>query len=624
MLSSEKCIIITMLLCIAGALFPSLYKKSWINAGKIAFGFGFLASLAAILGSIISLSSSQSTPLTLFAYEKLGFSLKLHVDELSAVFVLLISVITIPALLFCIRYMEHYKNQNPGWFYFNLFLFLFAMYGLVTTTDMMYFFFIFWQMMTITGWLLIKFDKNNPQNILAARKFLVMMQIACFVTMIGAGILAKDNYVTSSGELILKYDFESVRHYLPTVDSRASVFAFLMFLIGFGIKMGMWPFGKIWLPDAHPAAPSPVSALLSGVMIKTGVYGLMRYFLWLPSKEILPIFPFKEWGYAITILGTITLYTGTAMALRQHQAKRLLAFHSIGQIGYIIFGAGACMVLIRDSSTLLQGLGVLAFCGSLFHTINHGLFKSLLFLNAGSFIYATGIQDLNKAGGLSKILPWTAATALIASLSISGVPLFNGFASKWLIIVPSILAHTNGPGILAIPAIIAMATSAITLASFVKYFGTMFLGAPGPALIKSEKQKDFIFEPWQAIFSQVYLSIFCVLLGILPGLGLTLVSKTILSNADLVSAQVSNNLINAEFFGESVFNNYAIFIPAFLIPVILLALVMGIFVGTAGRAQKRRAKPWACGYEPDDINYRFTANHYYSEAKKNLPFIDHE
>ena len=179
-----------------------------------------------------------------------------------------------------------------------------------------------------------------------------MMQIACAATMIGAELLAVGGKA-ASGRASLKYDFDTVSANLPLLLSTRpglTALAFGLFLVGFGIKMGMWPFGQFWLPDAHPAAPSPVSAMLSGVMIKTGVYGLMRYFLWLVPAGAQADYPLARWGMLVAVLGTITLFTGTMQALKQEQSKRLFAFHSIGQIGYILLGMGTCMALLPANS----------------------------------------------------------------------------------------------------------------------------------------------------------------------------------------------------------------------------------------------------------------------------------
>src|ERR1019366_3708117 len=320
------------------------------------------------------------------------------------VFLLLAALIAVPASFYSIIYMRHYQDYGVARYYPYFLLFLAAMYGLLSTTDMMWFFFIFWQLMTLPGYALIRFEHRKRENIWAANKYLIMMQIACIATMIGAELLAVTGKSVSGGTS-LKYDFDTVSANLPlllAIRPGTTALAFGLFLIGFGIKMGMWPFGQVWLPDAHPAAPSPVSAMLSGVMLKTGVYGVMRYFLWLAPAGARGDFPLARWGWVVAVLGTITLFTGTMQALKQEQTKRLLAFHSIGQVGYILLGFGACMALLPAAGPEAAALAALGMVGALFHTLNHGVFKALLFLNAGSMLQATGTQNLNKMGGLLK------------------------------------------------------------------------------------------------------------------------------------------------------------------------------------------------------------------------------
>ncbi len=339
---------------------------------------------------------------------KIGFALRIHVDGLTAIFLMLAALIAVPAAFYSIAYMRHYRDYGVHRFYPHFLLFLAAMYGLLSTTDMMWVFFFFWQLMTLPSYALIRFEYRKPENVHAANKYLIMMQIACAAMMIGAALLAGGKPVSGAGSL--KYDFDTVSANLPSMLSAhpgLAALAFALFLVGFGIKMGMWPFGQIWLPDAHPAAPSPVSAMLSGVMIKTGVYGLMRYFLWLVPIAARKDYPLDSWGLVVAVLGTITLFTGTMQALNQEQSKRLLAFHSIGQIGYILLGTGTCMALLPAAGPKAATLATIGLFGALFHVLNHGLFKGLLFLNAGSLLHATGTQDLNKMGGLMKFMPLT-------------------------------------------------------------------------------------------------------------------------------------------------------------------------------------------------------------------------
>ncbi len=309
--------------------------------------------------------------------------------------------------------------------------------------------------------------------------------------------------------------------------TRLTALAFGLFLVGFGIKMGMWPFGQIWLPDAHPAAPSPVSAMLSGVMIKTGVYGLMRYFLWLVPRAAQADYPLARWGLVVAVLGTITLFTGTMQALKQEQTKRLLAFHSIGQVGYILLGTGACMALLPAAGPKAAALAAMGLFGALFHVLNHGLFKALLFLNAGSMLHATGTQDLNKMGGLMKFMPLTAVTALVASFSISGVPLFNGFVSKWTIYV----AAVQGSGSAGYLAVCAGHCHPDQRAD--PGFVHQVLWRELPVAHERAGQGEGraangrLEVGWMMQMPQVLLALICVLLGVVPAIAYGLMHRAL-------------------------------------------------------------------------------------------------
>ena len=289
--------------------------------------------------------------------------------------------------------------------------------------------------------------------------------------MIGSAVLALSGSFPQDAALS-RFDFNALRGRLAAggIPPAAFVLAFSCFLAGFGIKAGVWPFGLAWLPDAHPAAPSPVSALLSGVMIKTGVFGVLRTCLWLMPSVSVPGFSPIVWGGIIAAVGTVTLVVGTFQALKQEQTKRLLAFHSIGQVGYIVLGIGACLMLLPQGAPA-AAIATVALVGALFHTLNHALFKGLLFFNAGTILKSTDTQDLNRLGGLIRYMPITAVTCLIASFSIAGVPLFNGFASKWSIYAGAILGGKSA-GILVICGLFGILTSALTLASFMKFFGS--------------------------------------------------------------------------------------------------------------------------------------------------------
>ncbi len=620
MMTPEQAVVASILLCLAGAGLTLLVARHRTLAGWLAF-LVTTATAGLILFAVVRVLTAGPSPqaAAFWSLPSIGFALRLHVDGLTAMFLLLAAVIGVPAAFYSIAYMRHYEEYGVARYYPHFLLFLAAMYGLLSTTDMMWIFFIFWQLMTLPGYALIRFEKKKPENVRAANKFLLMMQIACAATMIGAELLAVTGAAARGGGS-LKYDFDTVSANLPLLLAtrpRVTALAFALFLVGFGIKMGMWPFGQVWLPDAHPAAPSPVSAMLSGVMIKTGVYGLMRYFLWLVPAGAQADYPLAKWGLVVAGLGTITLFTGTMQALAQEQSKRLLAFHSIGQIGYILLGTGACMALLPAAGPNATALAAIGFCGALFHVLNHGLFKGLLFLNAGSLLHATGTQDLNKMGGLMKYMPLTAVTALVASFSISGVPLFNGFASKWSIYVAAIQGGGSAR-YLPVCAIVAILTSALTLASFIKFFGVSFLSRASALVTSRAARLGRLEVGWMMQVPQVALAALCVLLGVMPALAFRLIQHALaasplgLGGTLAGAAPMPGGLLT----GLREFDAAAAFAPLALAAVLGLMLLVAYGITRLAGAPRRAAAPWLCGYAPEAECNRYVAHNFYGEIKR--------
>jgi hydrogenase-4 component B len=621
MMTPEQAVLVSILTCIAGAVLTLLVSRNKTVAGWLAFLI--TASTAALILSavveVLTAGPSQH-PAAFWAMPKFGFALRIYVDGLTAVFLLLAAVIAVPASFYSIIYMRHYQDYGVARYYPYFLLFLAAMYGLLSTSDMMWFFFIFWQLMTLPGYALIRFEHRKRENVRAANKYLVMMQIACAATMVGAELLAVTGKSVSGGAN-LKYDFDTVSANLPLLLSThpgTTALAFGLFLVGFGIKMGMWPFGQVWLPDAHPAAPSPVSAMLSGVMIKTGVYGLMRYFLWLVPVSAQADYPLARWGMLVAILGTITLFTGTMQALKQEQSKRLLAFHSIGQIGYILLGTGACMALLPVATPATTALATIGFFGALFHVLNHGLFKGLLFLNAGSMLHATGTQDLNKMGGMMKYMPLTAVTALVASFSISGVPLFNGFVSKWSIYVATIQGSGSAHYLL-VCAVIAILTSALTLASFIKFFGVSFLSRAS-TLVKARAaaQNGRLEVPWMMQLPQVALAFLCILLGVVPAIGFRLMQHALQASRGGLGTTLANAspMMSGPLSGVAQLGSAALFAPVAVAAVLGLMFLIVYGISKIGSAPRRAADPWLCGYVREADCHRYVAHNFYGEIKR--------
>jgi formate hydrogenlyase subunit 3/multisubunit Na+/H+ antiporter MnhD subunit len=621
MMTPELSVLISILVCIAGALLTLVFSRNKTVAGWLSF---IVTSITAVLifsavATVLTTGPSLH-PAEFWSIPMFGFALRIHVDGLSAIFLMLAAFIAVPSSFYSIIYMRSYGEYGAARYYPQFLLFLAAMYGLLSTTDMMWFFFIFWQLMTLPGYALIRYENRKPENIRAANKYLFMMEIACAATMVGAELLASTG--AKVGSVALKYDFDSVSANLPALlnaHSGITMLAFALFLVGFGIKMGMWPFGQVWLPDAHPAAPSPVSAMLSGVMIKTGVYGLMRYFLWLVPPAAWTLFPLAEWGMVIAFLGTVTLFTGTMQALRQEQSKRLLAFHSIGQIGYILLGLGVCMALLPSGDHRLVTLAAIGLFGALYHVINHGIFKGLLFLNAGSIRYATGTQDLNKLGGLMKFMPLTAVTALVASFSISGVPLFNGFVSKWSIYVAAVQGSgASGSGYLALCAIIAILTSVLTLASFIKFFGVSFASRPSALVTTRAAQRGRLEVPWMMQLPQVLLAVACVGLGIMPAVVFNYLQRVLDASRQGFGAALADAapMTGGPLAGIQALQGVALFAPLAIAMLLGTMFLITRAISKLGGAKRRVAAPWLCGYVREADCHRYTAHNFYGEIKR--------
>jgi hydrogenase-4 component B len=294
---------------------------------------------------------------------------------------------------------------------------------------------------------------------------------------------------------------------------------FVLFFLGFGVKAGIIPL-HIWLPEAHPAAPSSISALMSGILIKTGIYGIVRFCAFGLGA------PPLSWGVLVLVIGALSAVLGVLYALVQHDLKRLLAYHSIENIGIILLGIGAGMIAVADGQRELAALGLAA---GLFHVLNHAVFKALLFLGAGSVVIVTGTRQIEALGGLLRRMPWTGGCFLVGAVAISGLPPLNGFASEWLTfqalfqgfpVSTEPLVHLLFP----ITAALLALTGALAAACFVKAFGVSFLALPRSVAAATAPE-----VPWSMRGPQIMLAALCVWLGAFPGAALSALQSVLLS-----------------------------------------------------------------------------------------------
>lgn len=455
----QSVILFSLATLFVGAAVTLLMPYSRRTIGWVSFAFQSLASLGFLYTALQVLAGGTFTlDKPVFQVAGLGASFLLKVDALSAVFLLAITGVSWAAGLYSIEYMKHYK-ESLARYYPLLLLFLLGMYGVVVVRDL-FFFIVFWEFMTLTSYALVVYEWGNKTNVYAGFKYFLMTHIGT------AGIIIAANTLYHYSQ---SFDFNALGPVMGLLRNDNPVLLhtlLLLFFLGFATKAGVFPFGD-WLPDAHPAAPSPVSAILSGVMIKMGIYGILRVFL-----GMLPVSHFSyTWGIILVCFGTVSLFVGTLTALFQKDTKRLLAFSSIGQIGYILLAVGAGLALLPIS----PALAAVSLMAGIYHIINHAAIKTMLFLSAGSLQYRTGHRELDRLGGLGKYMPHTAAAALVAGLAVAGVPPLNGFASKWFIYQATLNSGFVVPLIL-VAGLVALFTSLITLSMMVKYLGMSFLG----------------------------------------------------------------------------------------------------------------------------------------------------
>jgi hydrogenase-4 component B len=383
-----------------------------------------------------------------------GEHVSLRLDGVSALFLALLAVVGGAGAVYTIEYwtdLEHPVSApaNRAW-WSGLLLSM----GLVLVCVNGLHFLIAWELFALCAYFLITLDARGTEARSAGWLYLGASHAGTLALFAFFGLWAAR---TGSWELG------------PMHGEAGLGSLFWLALFGFGVKAGLFPL-HIWLPSAHANAPSHVSAIMSGVAIKMGIYGIVRFSGWLP----VPVTA----GWVVVAVGVMSAVLGVVFALGQHDLKRLLAYHSVENIGIILIGVGFAMVAAAHDHA---AWGVLALAGGLLHVWNHGLFKSLLFLGAGSVVHATGTREMSQLGGLWRAMPWTASMFALGAAAISGLPPLNGFVSEWLVYLGLFDAvnHSGGTVWAAIPAIVLLAmTGALALACFVKVCGVVFLGAP--------------------------------------------------------------------------------------------------------------------------------------------------
>lgn len=536
---------------------PPLLLLLALVAGTLIAGIGFWR------GDGLALDLSPWTP----------FPFALAVDRLSAFFLLLISAVGAAVVLFSTAYIQrHYGAVKADWMWALLSLFLLSMTLVVAASTALAFLF-GWELMTLfsAGLVLIEGDSERRRHNI----FIYLLMMHAGAAAVIAGFLLFLPHAPGLG-------FASMRAAAAAMPTGVRTAIFLLAFVGFGLKAGIVPF-HLWLPKAHPIAPSPVSALMSAVMLKTAIYGFLRF-----TFDFLGGGP-AWWGYLVLLAGAVTGLLGILYALGEHDMKRLLAYSSVENIGIIYIGLGAALVFLANGAPVWAALALTA---ALLHALNHSLFKSLLFLGAGAVSDAAHTLDIELLGGLLKRMPVTGTAFLVGCCSIIGLPLLNGFVGEWMIfrslIAGAQLSGTAVALLLPLTAGILALIGAIAAACFAKLYGVAFLGRPRSA---ETEQATEVAAPMQA--AMVLLAAACVLIGILPGLVLAPLASLA---QELLHSSAPLDAVN------SIVGPLMRALPWVALSVAALIIALAVF-----RRGKRVTPTWACGLPALDSRMQYSS-----------------
>jgi len=563
---------------------------------KISLILQSLTSLVFLIVSIYLIPSNtdfivsfqSAIPFLTFSY---------RVDSLSLFFAGLVFLLSLVSSIYSVSYISEFKHKKNLTFLYNLFILSIIMVIFSANVPT---FLIWWEIMSVVSFLLVIFDYKKEENLNAGILYMFMTHLGTIFIIISFILL----YI-HSGSLEFK-DFTNIN--LP---ENIKFLAFLTSLIGFGTKAGIFPL-HFWLPKAHPVAPSNVSALMSGVMIKTAIYMLLRFYF-----EFLKDIP-VSFGYIVLFFGALSAIYGILYAYVQTDIKKLLAYSSMENIGIILIALGLSMIFKSFNIELLMGL---SFVAVLYHTLNHTVFKGLLFLGAGSILFKTHTKNMEELGGLNKLMPKTGILFLIGILGITALPPFNGFVSEWLIyqslLYGSLLNYEFISFTMPLFASVLALTGAFSIGSFVKLYGTTFLGIGITDKAKKTSDPDGFM-----LMGLGFLALMIIVLGILPIFPVYLADRVLnqIESFSVYKYIIHKNgllLISTDYdFGR--------------ISTLLLAIAgIVIFVSTyllirlIGNGNTRGYETWACGLEESNLTVKaqYSATGFSQPIRRILSFI---
>ncbi len=549
---------------VAGLLRP----RDVLFAGRGLFSLGVLGGLALLVIAIPALDLPPQTLVLPLGLPDLPFHMRL--DPLAAVFLALIGATSIGISLYSAGYFRAGEGAAPGLLCLQYHVFLASMVMVVLADDA-YAFMVAWETMALSSYFLVTTQHRVAEIRHAGFLYLLLAHVGALGILLSFGVLQGGSW---------QFTFDAMR--AASLSPGWASMAFGLALFGFGAKAGLVPL-HVWLPEAHPAAPSPVSALMSGVMLKTAIYGIVRI-----TFDLLHT-PLWWWGIVLLILGTFTALFGAVFAAVQTDMKRLLAYSSIENIGIIFTGLGLA-VLFRGLH--MDAPAALALAATLYHCFNHAQFKSLLFLATGSVLHATGQRNLGKLGGLIHHMPWVAWLALVGTLAIAGLPPLNGFVSEWLVFQAYLytpnLPHSMVNMLVPLGAAAFALTVALSAYVMVKFYGVIFLGQQRePALAQAHD------AGWLERIGLAWLALGCIALGLLPVAVLHALDTV---NRSLLGVAIGDQASNWWLLVPAAVDRASYSPLAFGAGIAITVVLTYFGVRWIYHGRVRRSDPWDCGF----------------------------
>jgi hydrogenase-4 component B len=563
------------LIGLAGLLRPT----SLVFVGRTLFPLSGLCSVALAVVAAVSLGAPPERAILVVGLPDLPVHLRR--DALTSLFLFLLGATSAGISVFAAGYFRRGHGTSAGLLCLQYHLFLVSM-GLVLLADDAYAFMVAWETMALSSYFLVTTQHGLAEIRRAGFLYLLIAHIGAIAILLAFGVMQGGSW---------QFTFDAMRG--ARLSPHWAAVAFLLALFGFGAKAGLVPL-HVWLPEAHPAAPSPVSALMSGVMLKTAVYGVLRVTFDLIGQP--------EWWWGVVTLGAglFTALYGVVFAAAQTDMKRLLAYSSIENVGIIFTGLGLAIVFHGVGMPALAALALIAL---LYHGLNHAFMKSLLFLGTGAVLHSTGERNLGRLGGLIHRMPWVAWLTLVGTLALAGLPPLNGFVSEWLLLQAFLFAHEVPRSFInmLLPLGAALVALAAALAAYVmvKFFGVIFLGQPREASLARAHDAGVLER-----IGLVWLALGCVALGLLPtqivGALRTVVKQ--LSGAELPSQTAPWWLLEPVPGRLASYSALGLLVAA---TAVVLLTVAGVRLFYHQRV--RRAAPWDCGFARLDPRMQDTA-----------------